>query len=86
MGFYINPKDGSSKEDWLKAHGTALSSFNLDMWDHSGKQLPVCLVDNGFFTAAGIAYCPREAEEFMRPDGRPKQWYLVPTEALQDYL
>jgi len=38
----------------------------------------VCVVDNGFFAAAAWAYSEREWETFKRPDGRPKQWYIVP--------
>ena len=33
-----------------------------------------CVVDNGFFGAAGYAYDESEMNQFLSPDGRPKQW------------
>lgn len=77
MGYYINPKDGSSKEEWLKAHAQEITEDLALQVDTNGDSLPVCLVDNGMFTAAGIGYCSREVEVFAMPDGRPKQWYLA---------
>lgn len=86
MGYYVNPR-GESKEQWLKANGvlinpdTALSNFN-----YNSTCLPVCLVDNGLFTAAGICYSPEETATFNRPDDeRPKDWYLVPKVALKPW-
>lgn len=87
MGFYINPKDGSSKEDWLKKNGSLLvfgpSEFS---WKDDVEFLPVCLVDNGPFTAAGIAFNEREFQAFNRPDDRPKEWYKVKKELLKEFL
>ena len=55
--------------------------------------LPVVLVNNGFFTAAGIAFCARERDCFLSDDGRPKKYYLAKiedllevSEELKDYL
>jgi hypothetical protein len=77
MGYYINPKDGSSKEEWLKAHAQEITEDLALQVDTNGDSLPVCLVDNGRFTAAGIGYYPREVEVFAEPDGRRKRWYLA---------
>jgi len=38
---------------------------------------PVCLVDNGAFTAAAVCYDERELEAFKRDDGRRKAWFQV---------
>lgn len=47
--------------------------------------VPVCLVDNGPFTAAGVAYDARELNAFDQPnDFRPKFWFKVPREKLYD--
>ena len=87
MGAYINPPD-ESKEDFLEREGA-------DLFPVAFKSVPeghhaVCLMDNGLFTAAGIAFDEREFNEFAREDGRRKYWFTVPIEKLQavskDYL
>lgn len=83
MGYYINPQD-CTKEVYLELHGQRLSEPPTK-WDFSSDSLPVCLADNGLFTAAGIAYDTRELEDWVRPDGRPKSWYAVSREALKPY-
>ena len=80
MGCYINPKL-STKEEWLKDHAVSESlSFPAIIPDDC---LPVCLVDNGPFKAAGVAFNEREVNEFNNPnDGRFKVWYIVSKEKL----
>jgi hypothetical protein len=69
MGIYVNPRDGLTKEAWLAMHGDR----TLGPCEITAEHLPVCLVDNGLFTAAGVAYTPRELEAFQQPDDlRPK--------------
>jgi hypothetical protein len=84
MGYYINPKDGSSKESFLSKHGLQVLAPK-EGFDFSGENWPVCLVDNGAFTAAGIADCPEELDAFKYPDGRPKAWFLVPRVHLEPF-
>lgn len=87
MGYYINPKD-MSKEEWLAENGVPVSARDLQVTGFEylkPAELPVCLVDNGWMTAAGIAYCDEEMQEFLRPDGRPKQWFLVRRARLTDW-
>lgn len=82
MGFYVNPPD-MHKEKWLALHGirtAAPETFEKD------GHLAVCLVDNGMFRAAGIAYDKCELEDFKRPDGRPKMWFWVPKNLLEPYM
>lgn len=79
MGYYINPPD-MTKEEFLEKHGTETDDPRFD-----SETFPVCLVNNGPFTAAGIAYDAKERDAFLRPDGRPKKWYQVPREALLPY-
>lgn len=79
MGYYINPKEGT-KEEWLMHNAIReLSPAEVDLFDFfdGGEELPVCLVDNGTFTAAGIAYDLEELAAFRREDGRPKRWFLI---------
>lgn len=38
----------------------------------------VCVVNNGPFAAAAYAFSASEMNVFLSPDGRAKQWMLVP--------
>ncbi len=79
MGYYINPKE-STKEDWLREKSLeTLTKEDLDNFDWNQTDVrPVCLVSNGFFNAAGVAYDKRELEAFLDPgDIRPKIFYAV---------
>lgn len=83
MGCYINPTN-CSKEKFLNTKGKRIKgSQALEVLDEEGF-LPVCLVNNGMFTAAAVGYSNREVKEFLRPnDPRPKDWYKV---AVNDLL
>lgn len=81
MGFYINPPD-MEKEDFLLAHGENILPSEARNFEYDGKSVPVCLVWNGMFTAAGIAYDKNELEAFMIDDGRPRSWFLMPVNVL----
>jgi len=76
MGAYVNPEN-MTKEQWLEENGKEVLTSVVRMHKDFSKQLPVCLVDNGLFTAAGIAFDERELKVFLEPDGRPKKWYIV---------
>jgi hypothetical protein len=84
MGAYVNPKTGT-KEEWLEQHGLDCKDIVPD-WakipspgtrDDDKGMLPVVLIDNGNFTAAGIAYSDKEYREFLADDGRPRRVFLV---------
>ena len=86
MGYYINPPN-MTKEQFLESYGLELN--NPPFWhdiERDGLDFPVCLVDNGPFTAAAIAYSSSELDVFKREDGRPKRWFLVARELLKPYL
>jgi hypothetical protein len=90
MGLYINPPD-QSKEAFLAQHGEPCSMEHARRFaplrQFEGDKLPVCLIDNGGFTAAGIAFVLDEFEKFSRgSDRRRKQWFLVRKESLRPYL
>jgi hypothetical protein len=85
MGMYINPSN-ETKESWLSKNA-----------EHYGQQyrradtssdyktiFPVCLVDNGPFTAAAICFRQEEFECFSQPDDyRPKNWYVCNVDNLK---
>lgn len=80
MGVYINPAD-MSKELWLHDNGRAVCKDEAARSDFK-TEFPVVWVNNGPFTAAGIAYDRDEFEAFSEPDGRIKAYYLVSREKL----
>lgn len=73
MGYYIDPKNGESKESWLIEHAKVYPSMPSYEKVIGDGLVPLVLVDNGRFTACGIAYSKQEFEEFTDPrDNRPK--------------
>lgn len=81
MGAYINPKN-MTKEQWLSENATEVPFVD---WDLPEGYLPVVLVDNGPFTAAGIAFSKRELEDFTdKRDMRPKRFFIVPINKLYE--
>lgn len=79
MGCYVNPKE-TTKEQFLAEHGTSISAEEAEI---TSTHLPVCLVDNGWMKAAGVAFDEREMEAFKYPDQRPKEWFMVSREELR---
>lgn len=78
MGIYINPSD-QTKEEFLEEHSGVVG---LPSWPPPVGHVLVCLVDNGPFKAAAVAYSEEEFKEFSHPDGRPKTWFHVQVEPL----
>jgi hypothetical protein len=83
MGYYINPKK-MSKEAWLRENGTQMFIDNVLEQADFAKTFPVCLVDNGAFTAAGICYSENEFQRFIEPDGRMKYLFLCKVEDIME--
>lgn len=82
MGYYINAVEG--KEAFLQKHGVRYEGIPSN--HREGGNVVVCLVDNGAFTAAAIAYDPRELEAFKYADGRRRQWWLLPIEIAERFM
>lgn len=88
MGYYIDPENGQNKEQWLQDNGLAMqlkTPTNVRQNVEGTECGLVCLIDNGWMTAAGIAYDLRELNVFAEPDGRPKAWIWVPIEKLKPF-
>lgn len=89
MGIYINPTSGT-KEEWLNKNYLLITdkpSLQINPGDILSiadfkTMFPVCLVDNGLFTAAAVADDRREFDNFHTNDGRLKVWYIVKLEDL----
>lgn len=88
MGAYINPPD-MPKEEWLEKYALPIPPPPDDIekfihvyhGGHADFHI-ICLVDNGGFTAAAIAFDSNELRDFAREDGRPKQWYIATEKSL----
>ena len=78
MGFYVNPRN-ESKEDFLVREGVRVPNNPRITWASVPKgYLPVVLLRNSHFTAAGIAFCENELDVFTRPeDNRPRAIFMV---------
>lgn len=91
MGIYVNPPDATTKEAKVKyiaerSEKIALNGFRAWPPGADGK-FGVCIVDNGPFNAAGVAWDSREADAFTLPnDHRPRQFFLMPLEAMKGCL
>lgn len=85
MGYYINPV-GMKKEDWLRLYAVGVHLIPPKTHRDEADNIAVCLVDNGIFTAAGVAYSQDELESFAREDGRKKVWCMVPLAALREVM
>jgi len=80
MGYYVNSKDG--KEKWLVENGKSIPKPSVIPF---GDDTVVVLVDNGPFTAAGIAFSQKEYEALTQPtDTRTKSYWLVNKQKLVD--
>jgi hypothetical protein len=64
MGYYVNPRN-ESKESFLRREGIVAPHTPKTTWESVPKGfLPVTLINNGAFSAAGVAYCAKELETF----------------------
>ena len=80
MGFYLEVPENHGKVGQLNRLHDAellLRGCPKDFSDVPSDKFLICVMDNGMFEAAGVAYSEREMREFANPDGRPKSWMLI---------
>jgi len=82
MGYYVNPAK-ETKETWLEREGKRVT-LPLAWEEVPADKLPVILLSNPYFTAAGIAWCERELHEFQSQTWRLIAGYLVDIEKLKE--
>lgn len=81
MGFYIETEDATGKAEWIIKHMDGVRLAKPVYNDPADGFITVCVVDNGPFEAAGIAYRPREFEAFTDlRDTRHKEYLRVPAD------
>jgi len=83
MGFYVNPEN-ETKEEFLEREGLIVTpGFSMQWDDIPQGHLPVILVRNPTFTAAGIAFCKDKFKVMTNSyDKRLRTIYFVPIEKL----
>lgn len=86
MGFYLGPKEDN--REWLAKHGREIDYESAKEHDFSSNdEFLVVFLDNGFFTAIGVAYSAAEFARFTHlEDERPKQFYLVSQDDLHSVM
>lgn len=83
MGYYINGGMAKGKCEYLESALAAVPfDWKTKTWDDVPQdKVPVIVVDNGPFEAAGIAYSENEYLVFTEPsDKRPRTGYLIDRE------
>jgi hypothetical protein len=80
MGFYIETPMDKGKADFLIQNHRAQEIHPPIV--ANGEMIPVCVVDNGPFEAAGIAFDRGEVDVFLGGSPRPKRWLLMPLEEI----
>ncbi len=77
MGYYIETDSTHGKAQFIieTIGATRISGPPKEV---PPGMVPVCVVDNGIFEAAGIVFDAHEMAAFSHPrDERPKQWLLM---------
>lgn len=85
MGFYLPCKQDLDKAGQLVTdHFARLEAGPY--FDPTGKRVGICVVQNGAFDAAGIAFSQEEANVFAGPDSqsphRRRTWLSLPRETI----
>lgn len=74
MGAYVDPLD-KTKEEWLTENATEIQLPWSEIPDDS---LPIVLIRNPGFSAAGIGFNEMEYQAFQRSgDPRPKRFFIA---------
>lgn len=83
MGYYIEPTNGGTKgkaDDLIRNDGAVEQSAPV-YHEQNSEHVTVCVVDNGPFEAAGVAYSENEFNVFRNDSsGRPKRWLTMSRE------
>jgi len=70
-----------SKEAWLEQFGMEVPGMDPPKWeDTPAGCLPLCLVNNAYFSALAVCYEPTELDAFKpnERDRRPRTWWWAP--------
>ena len=86
MGYYINPKN-KTKEEWLLKNAQELTKKEAFYSIADNKIAILVWINNGPFTACGIAFSEDEFLAFtMESDHRPKKFFVIEREKLKEVV
>ena len=82
MGYYVKIKEDLQKvKQLIESHGAIKAEHRLPK---TADKVLICVVENGLFDAAAIAFNQEELDCLNWPDPRPKTWlYLDLQEAIK---
>ena len=90
MGLYLNPSNQTGTHDKLDIISRTKGVAQITL-GHFAAHIPgaenkwgVCIIDNGYFNAAGVAFNISEREAFVSTQGRPKQFFLASFDAIKE--
>lgn len=87
MGYYIETKEARRKAAQLLAEFPTIKTQSRASFNTTSTNATVCVVENGFFDAAAVAYNQNEFEVFNDPnDPRAKTWLDVPRSVLESLI
>ena len=79
MGYYINEDSTGTNIELNKCAGIINDGGKEISQPTEFTEDLVCVVNNGFFEAAGYCYSPKEFEVFSdATDRRSKRWFIYP--------
>lgn len=78
MGYYIECPQNTQKAEQILQKYKEVHEVKEPYFDYSCETFMVCVVENGPFDAAAIAYSPEILEVYKQNDGRPKRWLVAP--------
>lgn len=79
MGYYIETPINKGKARYIVEHYGGELVLSPESFDFDSDDALVCVVENGLFDAAGIAYSPDERDQFNDPDDtRERVWLKLP--------
>jgi len=79
MGYYVEVPENLNKAEQLHRLYGAELVLTPENFDFDGDYALICVVENGMFDAAGIAYDETARDEFNNPkDDREKTWLKLP--------
>ena len=86
MGFYIQGPATCKAQYIVSEYDGKIIPKPKSFEEVDSKKALVCVVDNGFFEAAGHCFSPKEFIEFSRPDDQRKKTWLVMNKELAEKL
>lgn len=81
MGYYIEtPHSQRKAQQIVDLHNAKIELGPF--FDPTGDRVGICVVENGPFDAAAVAFSKEEMEAFSGNDGRAKTWLSLPKETV----